>query len=128
MGLVYLPVKCPSSIIVVSGVEQLSIGNDRQRLLNGGRNFGCEEIIRMIVNRKPIVVVLTFSLRPDLLRTCRVVRRRFDKSQGRSYQPGNPILRAISMIFSDYRQFVSRLISAAARAPQSLPRGLHPAR
>src|SRR6266508_184842 len=115
MGLIYLPVKCPCPIIVVSGIEQLSIGNDRERLLNGGRNFGCEEIIRMIVNRKPIVVVLAFSLRPDLLGTSRVVRRRFDKSQGRSYQPGNPILRAISMIFSDYRQFVSRLISAAER-------------
>src|SRR6185295_18912641 len=86
--LLYFPMEGARSILVVFGFEELSVRNHRQRFFHSSRNFRREEIIWMVITRKPIVIVFTFSLRPNLFWPRRIVRRWLDESERRPNQTG----------------------------------------
>ena len=108
--LIYFPMEGAGSIFVVFGFEQFSIGNYRERLFYSSRELGGEEIIRMVITGKPIVVVLSFSLRPNLLRLRGIISSWFDESERCPNQTRKLRLRTIGVVVNYKCDFLGGLI------------------
>ena len=81
MWLFDFPVKRARAVRVFPGFNERAIGNYRQRLFDRRRQFTGKKIVRVVIARKPVVVIFRFALRPDLARAARIVSGRRDKPQ-----------------------------------------------
>ena len=83
MGLVHLPVVGRRAVGILLGLDQGTVGNDDERLVDGDDHLGGGAVVGIVVAGKPVVGVFGLALCPDRQRLLGIGRVRGHEVEAR---------------------------------------------